>query len=298
MDGSGNWLETNVHAGGQFLAQLQPPGITFRYTDHLGTLRAWSNAAGALVGTCASLPFGETTTCTNTPEYFFTGKERDGTPMTESGNDYFEARYYNSSVGRFLSPDWSAKVEPVPYSKLGDPQSLNLYAYVQNNPLGGVDPDGHVQSQDDPEQGNGNQQWWATNHSELYEDMNRADWVSSGSIGFATKADALEAQQWEQASGGSPQQKGGNSNAKLRIPLMAVALENPPTRTLNSERGREVDYGLFEIKADGSPGLRNKNFTIGLNETLLYGKPDEICDHSNCSDSSGTLHDVQRALVL
>jgi hypothetical protein len=31
-------------------------------------------------------------------------------------------------MGRFMSPDWSAKVEPVPYAKLDDPQSLNLYA--------------------------------------------------------------------------------------------------------------------------------------------------------------------------
>jgi hypothetical protein len=46
-------------------------------------------------------------------------------------------------VGRFLSPDWSAKAEPVPYAKLDDPQSLNLYAYVHNNPLSGVDVDGH-----------------------------------------------------------------------------------------------------------------------------------------------------------
>jgi RHS repeat-associated protein len=60
----------------------------------------------------------------------FTGKERD----TESGNDYFEARYYASSMGRFMSPDWSAKAEPVPYAKLDDPQSLNLYAYVRSNP--------------------------------------------------------------------------------------------------------------------------------------------------------------------
>jgi hypothetical protein len=47
-------------------------------------------------------------------------------------------------VGRFLSPDWSAKVEPVPYAKLDDPQSLNLYAYVMNNPLTMVDADGHA----------------------------------------------------------------------------------------------------------------------------------------------------------
>ncbi len=41
-----------------------------------------------------------------------TGKERD----VESGNDYFEARYYGSAIGRFMPPDWSAKEEPVPYA--------------------------------------------------------------------------------------------------------------------------------------------------------------------------------------
>jgi RHS repeat-associated protein len=53
------------------------------------------------------------------------------------------ARYYNSATGRFLSPDWSAKYEPVPYAKLDNPQSLNLYSYVYNNPLSHIDPDGH-----------------------------------------------------------------------------------------------------------------------------------------------------------
>ncbi len=68
-----------------------------------------------------------------------TGKERDA----ESGNDYFMARYYSSTMGRFMSPDWAAKAEPVPYAKLDNPQTLNLYAYMRNNPLGGTDPDGH-----------------------------------------------------------------------------------------------------------------------------------------------------------
>jgi RHS repeat-associated protein len=70
----------------------------------------------------------------------FTSKERD----TESGNDYFGARYYVSTMGRWLSPDWSAKIVPVPYAKLDNPQSLNLYAYVGNNPLTRFDPDGHI----------------------------------------------------------------------------------------------------------------------------------------------------------
>lgn len=69
----------------------------------------------------------------------FTGKERDG----ETGNDYFGARYYSSAMGRWLSPDWSAKEEPVPYSKLDNPQTLNLYQYVLNNPLSHSDDDGH-----------------------------------------------------------------------------------------------------------------------------------------------------------
>jgi RHS repeat-associated protein len=77
-----------------------------------------------------------------------TGKERDA----ESGNDYFGARYYASSMGRFLSPDWSAKVEPVPYAKLADPQTLNLYAYVGNNPLIRLDADGHYVCDGDKKQ--------------------------------------------------------------------------------------------------------------------------------------------------
>lgn len=69
----------------------------------------------------------------------YTGKERD----TESGLDYFGARYYSSSMGRFMSPDWADKPEAVPYSTLDNPQSLNLYGYVLNNPLSHADADGH-----------------------------------------------------------------------------------------------------------------------------------------------------------
>ena len=71
--------------------------------------------------------------------YHFTGKERDA----ESGLDYFGARYYASNMGRWMSPDWAAKATPVPYAKLDNPQSLNLYSYVLNNPLSKTDPDGH-----------------------------------------------------------------------------------------------------------------------------------------------------------
>jgi RHS repeat-associated protein len=68
-----------------------------------------------------------------------TGKERD----SETGLDFFGARYFSAAQGRFTTPDWSATPQPVPYADLTDPQTLNLYSYVRNNPLAKADVDGH-----------------------------------------------------------------------------------------------------------------------------------------------------------
>ena len=62
----------------------------------------------------------------------FTGKERD----SESGLDYFGARYYGSALGRFTSPDDGID------QHADNPQSWNLYGYVRNSPLVNTDPDG------------------------------------------------------------------------------------------------------------------------------------------------------------
>jgi RHS repeat-associated protein len=117
----------------------------FNDADWLGTERARTNSSGTVCETITSLPFGDGQTtqpqnggCAPTPT-FFTGKERDA----ESGLDMFGARYYGSRLGRFMTPDWAAKPTAVPYAMFGDPQSLNLYAYVRNNPLAKADADGH-----------------------------------------------------------------------------------------------------------------------------------------------------------
>jgi RHS repeat-associated protein len=66
----------------------------------------------------------------------FTGKERD----SESGVDFFEARYMSSAQGRFTNSDPSGAAA----SSRSDPQSWNMYAYGRNNPLLYVDPDGLI----------------------------------------------------------------------------------------------------------------------------------------------------------
>jgi soluble lytic murein transglycosylase-like protein len=43
-----------------------------------------------------------------------------------------------------MTPDWDAKPTSVPYASFGDPQTLNLYSYVENGPLNRVDADGHT----------------------------------------------------------------------------------------------------------------------------------------------------------
>ena len=153
INGAGVWQHSNVFSAARLTATYDKLGLHYELADPLGTKRVQANTKGFVEEWYASLPYGDAltpipnTACTSAnncfaedaTEHHFTGKERDA----ESGNDYFGARYYASSMGRWLSPDWSAKAEPVPYAKLDNPQSLNLYTYVGNNPLIHIDADGH-----------------------------------------------------------------------------------------------------------------------------------------------------------
>ena len=116
-----------------------PP--TFYFADHLGSTSGTMGSGGAIKNESDYYPFGGEVVISNTllQNYKFTGKERDG----ESNLDDFGARYYSASFGRFMTPDWSARATAVPYAVFGDPQSLNLYDYVRNDPVSRADRDGH-----------------------------------------------------------------------------------------------------------------------------------------------------------
>jgi RHS repeat-associated protein len=119
--------------------------VEFYHLDAAGNVLAVTDANGDIVESHDYLPFGEECTAPNCltsnvgesgQPLRFSGKERDA----ETGFDYFGARYYSASLGRFTT------VDPV-YTwqeNLVDPQRWNRYAYVRNNPLRYRDPDGRV----------------------------------------------------------------------------------------------------------------------------------------------------------
>ncbi len=120
------------------------PATHYYLADHLGTTQMELSAGGWPVWQGYFSPYGKELLQADaignqsadgtSMRYKFTGKERD----TESGLDYFGARYYGSSMGRFMSPDPSGLM----YADPTNPQSLNLYSYALNNPLRLFDPTG------------------------------------------------------------------------------------------------------------------------------------------------------------
>ncbi len=104
--------------------------ITYQHRDTLSP-RLYTNSSGGDSGEQGTYPFGEPWYNNTTSSWVFTTYERDA----ESGNDYALARSYASTNGRFLSPD---PLEGI----VGDPQSWNRYAYVENDPIDLTDPSG------------------------------------------------------------------------------------------------------------------------------------------------------------
>ncbi|MFZ1974532.1 MAG: RHS repeat-associated core domain-containing protein [Candidatus Acidiferrales bacterium] len=135
-DASGNTTNEYIFFGGERIARRDSAGnIVYYTTDHIGTSRIVTNSTGSILDESDFYPFGGERVITSSSgnTYKFTGKERD----SESGLDNFSARYNSSSIGRFMSPDPIA-------GTIENPQSLNRYAYVLDNPLALTDPTGMI----------------------------------------------------------------------------------------------------------------------------------------------------------
>ena len=172
---TGTVATKHVFAGTQRIAEVRNGQVFYLHNDHLGSARAMSDSSGHVLVFTHTRPFGQPYPAVYTSEpsdptdpgdpgvdpvepgdphesmsmglmgatpggtdqpsptdYLFTGKELDDT-----GLYYFAARYYDPSVGRFVTEDiWQGR--------MADPATQNRYVYVTNNPLRYVDPTGHM----------------------------------------------------------------------------------------------------------------------------------------------------------
>ena len=124
-----------IYGGAGLFASVVLSGtMTYYYRDHLSN-RLLASSTGATTGTLSTFPFGESRLQSGAAtKWQFTTYERDNA-ANDSGLDYANARYYSSRVGRFMSMD------PLTGS-FANPQSLNRFSYVANDPVNMVDPSG------------------------------------------------------------------------------------------------------------------------------------------------------------
>ena len=107
--------------------------LSYLLSDHLGSTSITTNSSGVLVSELRYKPWGETryssgTTPTN---YKYTGQREE----SSFGLYFYNARWYDSSLGRFAQAD---SIVP------GGVQGLDRYAYVNNSPIQYTDPSGHM----------------------------------------------------------------------------------------------------------------------------------------------------------
>jgi RHS repeat-associated protein len=221
-----------IFFGGERIARRDSSNNVFYYlVDQLGSSRVI--VQGGQTAFCYDAdfePFGGEHVYTNTcaQNYKFTGKERD----SESNLDNFGARYYASTTGRFMTPDWALKPVTVPYASFGDPQTLNLYTYVQNSPLNRIDADGHA--------------WASDGSGRLLPGNNTSGGLSMD--GDAPTVDGNPAQFGAFYTGAAPQfaqdSAQNNDMSDKRTDVMLAATSVPPKPTSNTGTQSVMDYAI------------------------------------------------------
>ncbi|KQU79355.1 hypothetical protein ASD00_36535 [Ensifer sp. Root31] len=121
------------HPDLKIVANAQTGAISkiFLHRDHLSSVRLVTDANGNLVEQTGYAAYGERTNATMQTQKGYIGERFD----PETGLQYLNARYYDPTFGRFISPDdWDPTKAGV---------GTNRYAYAGNDPINNSDPNGH-----------------------------------------------------------------------------------------------------------------------------------------------------------
>ena len=134
VNSTGSYDFTYVYEGNTLVARINPDGSKqYEHTDHLGSTSVITNQNGNVVENTSYTPYGEELSGGNLDVKGYTGQFDD----ESTGQMYYGARYYKPGTAQFVQGD---PVLQNPY----DPQFLNHYAYVRNNPYLLFDPNGQT----------------------------------------------------------------------------------------------------------------------------------------------------------
>jgi RHS repeat-associated protein len=116
---------------------------TYLHPDHLGGTNVATDEDGEVAQTLDYYPYGSQRIAAGlgAEQRRFIGEEYDG----DTEFSYLNARYYQGSRAQFMSEDpvfLKLGTNAKTYQFLSDPQTLNAYAYSQNNPIILVDKKG------------------------------------------------------------------------------------------------------------------------------------------------------------
>ena len=217
--------------------------LYYVHQDHLGSTVAVSDAAAQAVGRVQYDPYGEVLTSTlpvTLTDRLFTGARFDGT----IGLYQMGARWYDPALGRWLQAD---TIVPNPTN----PQDLNRYAYVRNNPLRYTDPSGHQ-----PEVWS----WWDVVVTAFTFDIFAyTDWA--GGLPRGTTARRMQAQ-LEEVQEATARNIGDPLNA--RFPVLRTITEVSQTP--------EVQMGLMAamMTANTPPEGTPRDYPLGFESRRLF----------------------------
>jgi RHS repeat-associated protein len=132
--GSPDTIRKYYYARGARIAMREDSTLYWLLTDHLGSTALTIDANGELKSEKRYMPWGETRfeSGSTYTSYQYTGQQLE----EDLGIYYYNARWYDPALGRFIQAD---TIVPNP----GNPQSVDRYAYVNNNPMRYNDPSGN-----------------------------------------------------------------------------------------------------------------------------------------------------------
>ena len=154
-----------------------PPLFRYSHSDPLNTANAQTNQDGSLAQEYQYAAYGDQTYEMDPGASELLNRFTDQILDVETGLYYYGARYYDPQLGRFIQAD---TVTPDTY----DPQQLNRYTYVNNNPFKYIDPTGHWAQEDN---------WWSQIGRGIARD---ARWIGGVATGAGKAAAGLAHSLW------------------------------------------------------------------------------------------------------